>query len=103
MPNRSINYHRLALREIRDAILWYARRSRSAAVGFVNDLQQAVTAIEAAAEAYPVEARNVRWLRLKKYHYLIFFRILDDSRCQVVAVSHDRRRPRYWLRRLSRP
>jgi plasmid stabilization system protein ParE len=103
MPARSVNYHRLALKDLRATTLWYVRRSRSAAAGFVQEVRRAASKIEASAESYPVEYRDVRWLKLKKYPYIVRFLILDANRCQVIAVSHTSRRPLHWIRRLSRP
>jgi plasmid stabilization system protein ParE len=103
MPTRRVNYHRLADRKFLDAIRWYARRSRVAATGFIDAVQRAVSDIGAAAESFPVEVRDVRWLKLKHYPYILRFLIVDASRCQIVAASHTSRRPLYWIRRLSRP
>ncbi|HEY1375179.1 MAG TPA: type II toxin-antitoxin system RelE/ParE family toxin [Gemmataceae bacterium] len=103
MPTRGLSYHRLARREVRDAIKWIARERRSGAIQFREELQRAHQAIETAAESYPVEYRDVRWLRLGKFKYVVRFLILDDSHCRIIAVSHTSRRPRYWLGRLKRP
>jgi toxin ParE1/3/4 len=103
MPVRIVEFHRLALQELRRAVQWYAERSVYAASGFISELQESVRLIGESAEQYPVEVRNVRWRRLRKYNYVLYFLILDEDRCEVVAISHGRRRPRYWLRRLNHP
>jgi plasmid stabilization system protein ParE len=93
----------LATQEYRDAIRWYSGQSRSAATGFVDDVQQAITNIEASAESYPIDVLDVRWQRLRRYPYVLYYFIVDDSRCRIVAVAHGGRRPYYWLRRRWRP
>jgi hypothetical protein len=42
-------------------------------------------------------------LKLRRYPFRIFFRILSNNLCRIVAVAHTSRRGRYWLWRLSRP
>jgi len=103
MPTRSVNYHRVARLEAREAVVWYARRSLLAARNFVQELEVARQKIGTAAESYPIDVRNVRWLKLRRYPFRIFFRILSNNLCRIVAVAHTSRRGRYWLWRLSRP
>ena len=103
MPTRSVDYHRVASLEAREAVVWYARRSRMAARNLVQELEDARQKIATAAESYPIDIRHVRWLKLRRYPFRIFFCILDSSRCRIVAVAHTSRRGRYWLWRLSRP
>src|SRR5688500_1202320 len=78
MPTRSIEYHRVAKAEARDAAVWYAVRSRRVALSFVDELEDAYRNI-GAAESYPIEIRNVRWLKLPNFPYFIFFRILETA------------------------
>jgi plasmid stabilization system protein ParE len=103
MPVRSLSFHRLARREIREATEWITRERRTGAIKFREELQRALSAIETTAESYPFEYREVRWLRLGKFKYVVRFLILDDSHCRIIAVSHTSRRPLYWIGRLRRP
>jgi hypothetical protein len=103
MPSRRLSFHRLARREIHDATAWITRQRRTGAIRFGEELGRALSAIETAAESYPVEYREVRWLRLGKFKYVIRFLILDDAHCRIIAVSHTSRRPLYWIGRLRRP
>jgi hypothetical protein len=103
MPIRSLSFHRLARQEICDATERIARERRTGAIRFREELLRALTAIETVADSYPVEYREVRWLRLGRFRYVVRFVILDDSHCRIIAVSHTSRRPRYWLGRLPRP
>src|SRR5689334_19239423 len=97
MPVRSLSYHRLARREVRDAVRWIARDHPSEAIKFREELQRAHEAVETAAESHPVDYRDVRWLRLGKFKYVVRFLILNDGHCRIIAVSHTSRRPRYWM------
>lgn len=103
MPTRTIDLHRLARKEVRKAVRWYRTRSAWAANNLLSELDSAVGAIGASADSYPVAIRNVRWCRLKSFNYIVYFRIIDAARCEVVALAHGSRRPYYWLSRLYRP
>jgi plasmid stabilization system protein ParE len=103
MPFRIVNYHRLALDDVRKTHHWYHRKSPWAAGRFVLQLDEAEAKIEAAAESYPVESRDVRWLLLPDYPYIVRFQIVDDHRCKIISVTHASRRPNHWVGRLSRP
>src|SRR5262245_60570512 len=87
-PMRTVRFHRLALVEIRKALRWYSTRSEWAARGLLDELRNAVISIGEAAETCPVEIKSVRWKRLKKYNYVLYCAILDESQCEIVAVSH---------------
>jgi hypothetical protein len=51
MPTRSVDYHRVARLEAREAVVWYARRSLLAARNFVQELEVARQKIGTAAES----------------------------------------------------
>jgi plasmid stabilization system protein ParE len=103
MSGRIVEFHRLAIQDIRRAVQWYADRSAFAARGLLAELRETIELIGKSPEQHPIEIRNVRWRRLRKFNYVVYFIILDEVRCEIVAVSHGRRRPRYWMRRISRP
>jgi hypothetical protein len=102
MPNRRLSFHRLARREIRNATERVAAERRTGGIKFREEIQRALSAIETTAESYPVDYRDVRWLRLGRFKYIVRFLILDDSHCRIIAVSHTSRRPLYWIGRLKR-
>ena len=103
MPTRRVEYEPLAEREIERAVRWYTRRSPWAAARLVEQLRDAAGRIAEDADAFPVLARGVRWVKLKDFKYVVNFLILDDRTCSIYSVSHTSRRPGYWYRRLPRP
>jgi hypothetical protein len=40
-----------------------------------------------------------RWMRTRRFPYLLFYEVVDSSVIRVYAVAHARRRLGYWLRR----
>jgi hypothetical protein len=40
-------------------------------------------------------------VRLRRFPYILYYHVVDDSLALVLAVAHARRRPGYWRRRLT--
>jgi plasmid stabilization system protein ParE len=90
-----------AMEEARDARLWYSERDVQAGERFVGALDEAIEAIAAAPLRWPVHAYGTRRYQLRRFPYLIVYRVLDSDRVQVVACQHGRRKPGYWKGRLG--
>jgi hypothetical protein len=43
--------------------------------------------------------RHYRWVRTRRFPYILYYRLVDADEVLIVAVAHARRRPGYWLRR----
>lgn len=89
--------------EVRSAANWYDRERDGLGDEFVADVHLALDAIERAPEIHPhVETtrtkRNLRRYLLHRFPYMLVYELRQDE-IVVVAVSHARRRPNYWLRR----
>lgn len=89
--------------EVRSAANWYEREREGLGDEFVADIRLALDAIERAPETYPhIETtrtkRNLRRYLLHRFSYTLIYELRQDE-IVVVAVSHARRRPNYWLRR----
>jgi plasmid stabilization system protein ParE len=97
---RRLEFHPLADREVDAAWKWYAERSLQAAQRFAEELDQAVQSICDHSEWSPRYLAGTRCCLLKRYPYLVVFRERPDDLIEVVAVSHAKRRPGYWKRRL---
>lgn len=95
----TVVFHRLAAREYRDSRDWYAVRSASVAERFRIAVDRAVDRIAAEAEALPVLSGQYRWVRVRRFPYLLIFRRQSPETIMIVAVAHTSRRPGYWRRR----
>ena len=98
----NFEFLRPAAQEFEDAIDWYKTRSDRAAEGFRNAVAAAILRIasQPTAAGYLVGKRT-RKIQLKPYSYgLIYF--WQNDVIYVVAIAHQRRRPDYWKRRISK-
>lgn len=99
MPVRVVELHPQSEREINSAERWYHRRSPSSAQRFLQSLDEVVQRIAAAAEQGSPYQQNVRWMRVKRFSYVIYYEIRDPYPVYIYAVAHTSRRPGYWHRR----
>ena len=100
MPPATINFHRLAAQEFRQARTYYARRSRRAVLRFIQAMDAALQQIALNPERWPLYDDRHRWVRIRKFPYLLIFRPTGADQVTVVAVAHGNRRPGYWRKRL---
>jgi hypothetical protein len=78
-----------AIGEAAAAARWYAERSSSAAIGFADEIDTAITAIERNPEAWPSYDHGTRHCLLRRYPFSV-----EATKILVVAVAHGHRRPR---------
>jgi toxin ParE1/3/4 len=85
------------LLETRD---WYERQQQGLGEAFADSVDQIVDRIEAMPQMYAVVFRDVRRGKLRRFPYLIYYRVLSD-RIEVIAVLHASRDPRLWQERMN--
>src|SRR6266487_605972 len=91
---RTLEFLDEALEEAEEAARWYSRRSRTAAIGFSDELDVAIAQIERAPTAWPNYEHNTRRYLLRRFPYSVMYRV-EASKVVIVAVAHARRRPGY--------
>lgn len=87
------------------AASWYDDQRPGLGDDFLVDVQQALDRIGNGPAELPclesyAGAHDIRRCLLKRFPYLLIFVYRPDEPV-VVAISHARRRPSYWLERLS--
>jgi plasmid stabilization system protein ParE len=95
-------FHRLALREYHAARQWYGRAGASLARAFEAEVGRAVARIANAPDQWPIYRGTFRWVKTRRFPYLLYYHTIDPDHVLILAVAHARRRPGYWTRR-SRP
>lgn len=94
-----VHFHRLAAQEYRKAWKWYAERSERTAERFRLAVKAAVGRIASEGDALPILTCRYRWVRVKKFPYILIFRKRTNDEMFIVAVAHTSQRPGYWRRR----
>src|SRR5438477_454936 len=92
-----IDIHPAAVAEARRAYQWYLRRSAQAARRFRLAFEVALEQIAQAPDRWTVYLHGTRYRPLRRFPFIVIYRPLD-TRVQVVAVAHGKRRPGYWTK-----
>jgi len=87
-----------AFEEAETAQLWYVERSLAAASAFINELNHAVDVVSENPERWPRYISGTRRYVFPKFPFSLIYRIHKDV-IEVIAVSHDKRKPGYWSQR----
>lgn len=87
-----------AAQDVARALRWYERQRTGLGADFVEELARLLALVAASPSLFPVIHRGTRRALLRRFPYLVFFRVLEDS-VIVVAVFHSSRDPRRWADR----
>ena len=85
--------------EVDEAIAYFDQRREGLGDRFEQDLRSTITFVTAHPLSGKPLTERVRKFPLRKFPYNIIY-VVDEPEV-IVAVAHHRRRPAYWLRRLS--
>ena len=78
-----------------EALRYYATRNPEVALQFDAEVDSALRRIAAGAEQFPVVDAGHRYLQLRRFPFLIIFRVIKD-RITVIAVAHTSRSRDFW-------
>ena len=91
-----LEFHRLAAKELTAVDERYSKQDRDLADRFLRTLRATLDLIRVDPTSPAVEVGDIRSRRVPGFPYRIVFEYKEASGVFVVAVMHDRRRPRYW-------
>ncbi len=95
-------FHPEAGLELAEAADWYEDQSFGLGDRFLAAVDHAVSIIQSDPERFPSLDGAIRVYRMKIYPYKIFYTCDQNLEAlYIFAVSHKRRRPEYWLERVS--
>ncbi len=99
MSARRVEYHEGAIADAKSAVAWYQKRSRKAALDFIEELQRAADTICKAPQRWPAGPNNTRRFLLWRFPFSIIYST-KKSTVTIWAVAHGSKRPEYWANRL---
>jgi plasmid stabilization system protein ParE len=94
-----IRLHAGARSELKEVLSYLDGQSAGLGEQFLAELRHTVEAITAYPEAAPVSTRGVRQKLMTRFPYVIAY-VIQSRAIRILAISHQRRRPGYWLDRL---
>ena len=84
--------------EFCEAFLWYSERSPLAADAFRDEFFQAIDGLSETAGDWPKDEAGTHRYHLKHFPYTVMYE-MAGTHVTVMAIAHQRRRPRYWQQR----
>lgn len=95
-----VTFLRPAQAEVDEAVGYFDEQREGLGDRFEQDLLAAVQSMMAQPLAGKLVSGRVRKWRLRTFRYNLIY-VVDPEEIIVIAVAHHRRRPNYWLSRLS--
>jgi len=91
-----------AAAELLQARDWYAGRESGLGDEFATAVDATVDRVAARPLAFRVLPRvpTIRRAQLRRFPFVLLFRVLTGDVIEVIAVAHMRRKPGYWRVRL---
>jgi len=99
---KRIDFHLEAVEEARAAAQWHYDIRPDLGECFRDDLRKVLDRIGRHPLIYAASQRELREAPFSHFSYSVIYEV-QDYRIWVVAVSHQHRRPGYWIHRLSNP
>ena len=98
MGAKPLEIHPEALDELKSALAWYSERSKTAAFNFISEIDKAIGSIAQSPSRWPHDDDGTHKFTLRRYPFAIIYRE-TETRVQLIAIAHGRRRPGYWKKR----
>lgn len=98
MP-RKLRYHPLFDCDVREAAYWYDRRSEGLGDAFVGCVEACVDQIRSDPERFVKLPDGCRYLRVKRFPYVVLFTLLDTE-LLLLGVLHTARSRSKWRERM---
>jgi plasmid stabilization system protein ParE len=97
----TVVFHRLAALEFGRARAWYARRDPRTESNFVFAVYTVLGSIAANPHSGTVSDSPYRWMKAKRFKYVIHYEVTPSNTVIIYAMAHGSRRPGYWKRRIN--
>ena len=85
--------------ELDNAYSWYESKQLGLGDEFIDCIDETLNRISLSPEAYPIIYRDVRRAIVRRFPFVIYYRIIS-SRVIVTAIFHGRRDPKSWQSRI---
>jgi toxin ParE1/3/4 len=95
-------FNPLAELELAEAVEFYDQAKRGLGDEFLHEVEQAIVFLDRYPEAAPKVGREVRRFVLPRFPYSLIYRHLGKGQVRILAVAHQKRRPRYFTARHRR-
>jgi toxin ParE1/3/4 len=79
MSAKRVEYHEGAIADVKSAVSWYQKRSRKAALDFIEELHRATDTIRKTPNRWPVGKNNTRRFLLWRFPFAVSIRRMNPQ------------------------
>ena len=95
----NVIYHPAIEHELRQIIDFYEDRSPGLGIQFLDEFEKQILRIASMPTRWLIVEADIRRSLMKRFPYVIYFRVLNEDLLRVTVVKHQRRHPNYGLKR----
>lgn len=86
--------------EMFEAAKFYESQATGLGVDYISEVEHAINAIAESPMTWPIIEGELRRRLVRRFPFGILYRIEPDA-IIIIAVSHLRRKPGYWKKRMK--
>ena len=94
-----IEYHPAIEAELKAIRTYYEDRTIGLGREFIEEFERQVLAVAATPERWMVVVGDLRRCLMRRFPYIIYFRLVSSEQIRITAVKHQRRHPNYGRER----
>ena len=96
---RRVRFNKLAAEELQDAAVHYEGERAGLGSEFVDEVEKSLAFVAEFPRVAVREGGSYRRLVVPRFPYYIVYRLVGEDVLRILAVGHQKRRPRYWAGR----
>lgn len=93
-----INFLQEAEEELIKAAFYYEQQQSGLGIEFIREVRPTCNLILASPKAANKVRKEIRRRLVRRFPFSVLYQEVEDS-IQVIAIAHQRRKPRYWVKR----
>lgn len=94
-----LEFHPSTATDAREATVYYEQQRRGLGSHFLSELDKAIAQIARAPLAFPVVDGQVRRSIIKRFPYVVLYRVLEPDTLRVLVIRHHKRDPQIGIGR----
>lgn len=96
----SVLFHAKVVGDLQEARKWYEERRQGLGAEFQSTFEDTLRRIAASPRRFGPIHGDVRYARMARFPYGIFYENIREGVLMVYAVAHHARAPEHWKERL---
>jgi len=94
-----VEYHPIIEHELREIINYYNKCSNGLGLEFLDEFERQILRIVSRPTQWMIIENDIRRSLMRRFPYMIYFRVVGSDVLRVTVVKHQHRHPSYGQRR----